>query len=48
MGKVEETAICVLTPGEVIQQLGNLMQSGPIGKLDQNRIASGRNYTNNL
>ncbi len=34
-GKSEETAICVLTPGEVIQQLGNLMQSGPIGKLDQ-------------
>ncbi|MCL1668045.1 DUF4919 domain-containing protein [Elizabethkingia ursingii] len=34
-GKSEETAICVLTAGEVLQQLKNLMQSGPIGGFDQ-------------
>lgn len=48
-GKSEETAICVLTAGEVLEQLGNLMRSGPIGGFDQkNEITSRRNYTNNL
>ncbi|MDR2229693.1 MAG: DUF4919 domain-containing protein [Flavobacteriaceae bacterium] len=34
-GKSEETAICVLTAGEVLEQLGNLMRSGPMGGFDQ-------------
>lgn len=35
-GKSEETAICVLTPGEVLQQLDKLIQSGPKAQFKQN------------
>lgn len=34
-GKSEETAICVLTAGEVLQQLEKLIQSGPRAQFDQ-------------
>ncbi len=34
-GKSEETAICVLTPGEVLQQLENLATSGPRAEFSQ-------------
>lgn len=34
-GKSEETAICVLTAGEVLQQLEKLMKSAPRGQFDQ-------------
>lgn len=34
-GKSEETAICVLTPGEVLQQLDKLVKSGPRAEFDQ-------------
>ena len=34
-GKSEETAICVLTPGEVLQQLDKLIKSGPRAQFDQ-------------
>jgi len=34
-GKSEETAICVLTPGEVLQQLDKLIKSGPRAEFSQ-------------
>ena len=34
-GKSEETAICVLTAGEVLQQLEKLIKSGPRAQFDQ-------------
>jgi len=34
-GKSEETAICVLTPGEVLQQLGKLATLGPRAEFSQ-------------
>lgn len=34
-GKSEETAICVLTPGEVLQQLDKLATSGPRAEFSQ-------------
>ena len=34
-GKSEETAVCVLTAGEVLQQLEKLIQSGPRAQFDQ-------------
>ena len=34
-GKSEETAICVLTAGEVLQQLEKLIKTGPKGQFDQ-------------
>lgn len=34
-GKSEETAICVLTGGEVLEQLDKLIRSGPKAKFDQ-------------
>jgi hypothetical protein len=34
-GKSEETAICVLTPGEVLQQLDRLAKSGPRDEFSQ-------------
>lgn len=34
-GKSEETAICVLTPGEVFQQLDKLIKSGPKAEFSQ-------------
>lgn len=34
-GKSEETAICILTPGEVLQQLEKLATSGPRAEFNQ-------------
>lgn len=34
-GKSEETAICVLTPGEVLKQLDTLIKSGPRAEFSQ-------------
>ncbi len=34
-GKTEETAICVILPGEVLQYLEKLIKSGPNAKFDQ-------------